>query len=143
MTRFAPAAAFLLASLAVASAQPADDLKAMVGKWALVKAELGGNDVTAGLKYAEFEMRAGGAYRVKIGAEADEGAVTVDPAKAPKQMDVVGKAGPNAGRTIKAVYKLDGDALTVCYELSDGDRPTAFQSKAGTKQFLVEYKRAK
>jgi uncharacterized protein (TIGR03067 family) len=143
MTRFAPAAAFVLAALAVASAQPADDLKAAAGKWAVAKATLGGKDLTAAFKTLELVLAADGGYKLTINGQPDEGVVKVDPAKTPKQMDIVGKAGPNAGKTIKTIYKLDGDTLVVCYELGDGDRPTAFESKAGTKQFLAEYKRAK
>jgi uncharacterized protein (TIGR03067 family) len=143
MTRFAPAAAFVLASLAVATAQPADDMKAAAGKWAVSKATLGGKDITKAFKGVELLLAADGAYTLTIGGETDKGTVKVDPAKTPKEMDILGKEGPNKGKTIKTIYKLDGDTMTVCYELGDGPRPTAFESKAGTKQFLAEYKRAK
>ena len=58
-------------------------------------------------------------------------------------MDIKGTDGPNKGKTIKTIYKLDGDTLTVCYELGDGDRPTKFETKADTKQLLANYKREK
>lgn len=139
------AAVFALAAAAVvASAQePAADLKAMVGKWAVTKAELGGKDVTAVFKTAELQIQPGGGYVVKVGGQTDEGSVSVDPAKTPRQMDIAGKVGPNAGKTLKTIYKLDGDSLVVCYELGGGERPTEFKTKAGTTQFLAEYKRAK
>ena len=35
-------------------------------------------------------------------------------------MDIKGTDGPNKGKTIKTIYKLDGDTLVVCYELGDG-----------------------
>jgi uncharacterized protein (TIGR03067 family) len=147
MPRLALACALLASALlAVAAARPdaAADLKSLVGKWELVKAELGGNDVTAGLKYADFQIRPGGAYTVKFVGDPDEGTFAVDPAKTPRQMDIkTGKTGPHEGKTVRAIYKLDGDTLTVCYELSGGDRPTAFKTTAGTKQLLAEYRRAK
>jgi len=143
MTRFAPAVVFVLATLAVASAQPADDFKATAGKWAVAKATLGGKDFTKAFKGVELVLAPDGAYTLTIGGETDKGTVKVDPTKTPKEMDILGKEGPNAGKTIKTIYKLDGDAMTVCYELGDGPRPTAFESKAGTMQFLAEYKRAK
>ena len=143
MTRFAPAAAFVFASLAVASAQPADALKAAAGKWTVTKATLGGKDATALFKTLELVLAPDGGYKLTFNGQTDEGTVKADTTKTPMQMDILGKVGPNAGKTIRCICKLDGDAMTVCYELGDGDRPTAFESKAGTKQFLAEYKRAK
>lgn len=143
MPRFAPAAAFVLASLAVASAQPADDVKAAAGKWTISKATVGGTDYTAKFSSLRLELTPDGAYTLVVNGKTDKGTVKVDPTKTPKEMDVLGKEGPNAGKTIKTIYKLDGDTMTVCYELGDGPRPTAFESKAGTTVFLAEYKRAK
>lgn len=143
MTRFAPAAAFVLATLAVASAQPTDEMKASAGKWTVGKATLGGKDITKAFKGVELVLAPDGGYSLTIGGETDKGTVKVDAARTPKEMDIVGTDGPNKGKTIKTIYKLDGDTMTVCYELGDGPRPTAFESKAGTKVFLAEYKRAK
>lgn len=120
------------------------DLTAMVGNWTVEKAELGGADVTAAFKALKFEVREGGKYTVELGTK-DEGGFTVNADKTPKEMDIKSTEGANKGKTILAIYKLDGDALTVCYNL-DGDkaaRPEKFESKAKTKTFLVTYKRAK
>ena len=143
MTRFAPAALFVLASLAVASAQPADDFKAAAGKWTVSKATLGGKDLTKAFKGVELLLAADGGYTLTIGGETDKGTVKVDPTKTPKEMDILGKEGPNAGKTIKTIYKLDGDTLVVCYELGEGARPARFETKADSKLLLVNYKRAK
>ena len=58
-------------------------------------------------------------------------------------MDIKGTGGPNKDKTIKAIYKIDGDTMTICYALDAGDRPTKFESKPDTKQFLAVYKREK
>lgn len=137
-------ALFLVAPLVADDKKNEADLKAMVGNWTVDKAELGGKDSTAVFKTLKFEIRAGGKYTVELGVK-DEGGFTVTADKSPKEMDIVSTEGPNKGKTIKAIYKLDGDALTVCYNL-DADkpgRPEKFESKAGTKTFLVTYKRAK
>jgi uncharacterized protein (TIGR03067 family) len=141
-----PAVLFaVLAPTATADDKADADLKAMVGKWTVVKAELGGKDVTEHLKDLDFQVRDKGAYTAKVGKMVDKGAFTVDPSKSPKHMDIkTGKDGPSAGKTIKAIYKIDGDSLTVCYEFGgEGDRPTEFKTKPDTKQYLAEYKRAK
>lgn len=119
------------------------DLKALVSKWSVEKAELGGKDISDFLKVLKFEIRDKGAYTAQHGEEKDEGAFTVDTSKAPKEMDIKGTGGPNKGKTIKAIYKLDGDALVICYAFDAGERPTKFESKAGTMHLLTTYKRVK
>ena len=100
---------------AVADDKADADLKAMVGKWDIVKAELGGKDVTEHLKAMKFEIAEGGKYTAELGTEKDVGTFTVDVAKAPKAMDIKATGGPDKDKLIKAIYKLDGDAMVVCY----------------------------
>ena len=120
----------------------AADLKALVGKWKLVKAEIGGKDSLALFKELKFEIAEGGKYTLELGVK-DEGTFTVDPSKKPAEMEIKGTDGPTKGKTIKAIYKIDGDTVTICYGLGGGDRPTKFETKEGTKLFLAVYKREK
>jgi uncharacterized protein (TIGR03067 family) len=135
----------LLAFALTASARGDDkaDLKALVGKWKLEKAEVGGKDMLTVLKDLELEIQADAKYVLKLGGQPDEGSFTVDSGKTPKQMEIKGTSGPNKGKTIPAIYKIDGDTVTICYQLGGGDRPTAFESKPDTKLFLAVYKREK
>jgi uncharacterized protein (TIGR03067 family) len=119
------------------------DLKAMVGKWTIEKAELGGQDARELLKGLTLTIGEAGKYSVVFGEEKDEGAFTVDAAKTPKEMDIKPTGGPNKGKTVKAIYKQDGDSATICYDLKGEARPEKFESKAGTGVLLVTYKREK
>jgi len=56
-------------------------------------------------------------------------------------MDIRGREGPNAGRTIQAIYELAGEQLTVCYQLGSGERPSEFKSAKGSQVLLVRYLR--
>jgi uncharacterized protein (TIGR03067 family) len=94
-------------------------------------------------KELKFEIPESGKYKLDFGGQKDEGTFTVDPSKKPAEMDIKGVEGPNKGKTIKAIYKLDGDTVTICYGLGGGDRPTKFETKDGTMQFLAVYKREK
>jgi uncharacterized protein (TIGR03067 family) len=121
------------------------ELKSLVGNWKVEKAELAGKDATAFLKDVKLSVGAGGKYTVEIGKEKEEGTFTVDLAKTPKQMDITPKDGPNKGKTIKVIYKLDGDTLVACYDLDTekGTRPEKFESKPDTMRLLTTYKREK
>ena len=51
--------------------------------------------------------------------------------------------GPNAGKTLQAIYQLDGDTMKVCYAPAGQDRPTAFDTKDKPGYALIVYKREK
>jgi uncharacterized protein (TIGR03067 family) len=121
----------------------AKDLKALVGKYRVEKAELGGKDAMPFAKDVKLELLEGGKYQLDLLGQKDEGTFSVDPSKKPAEMDIKGTSGPSKGKTIKTIYKIDGHTVTICYELGGGDRPTKFESKPDSKQFLVVYKREK
>ena len=142
-------AAFALAvglggtALAADDKANAADLKAMVGKWKIEKAVLSGKDITDVIKDAKFEITDGGKYTLEFGAEKDAGTFTVDASKKPRQLDVKPSAGPLKDKVMKGIYKIDGDSMTICYEHAGGDHPKAFESKEGTNDLLIVYKRMK
>jgi len=84
-----------------------------------------------------------GKYEVFVGEHPDRGTYTLDAASGPKRMTVTGTEGPNLGKTYPAIYELKGDTLRICYDLSGAKHPTEFKTVAGTKLYLVTYKRTK
>src|SRR5262245_23654020 len=141
--RLGIAFAFVLALSSAARSGDAKDEDAIQGFWLPAEAELGGNKYPDEIrKSMKLEVK-DGKYTVTVGKAPDKGTVKLDPAAKPKSMDVTGTEGPNKGRTIPAIYELDGDTLTVCYDLSGKSRPTEFKTTTGTKLFLVTYKREK
>ncbi|MBN9122044.1 MAG: TIGR03067 domain-containing protein [Planctomycetes bacterium] len=138
--------ALFLAAPVAADEKSDADLKAMVGKWKVEKAVMAGKDVTERVaSIMKFEIREGGKYTTQIGDQKEEGAFTIDPTKSPKEVDVKPTGGPNKGKTVKAIYKLDGDTFTACYnfDADKGARPEKFESKEGTTHLLIVYKREK
>lgn len=118
------------------------DLKAMVGKWKVEKATLGGNDLTEMVKTLSLELLPGGKWKMVVGEEKADGTVTLDASKTPKELDVKTENGMQKGMTMKGIYKLDGDTMTVAYNVGGGERPKGFDAK-GETTLLIVYKKAK
>jgi uncharacterized protein (TIGR03067 family) len=109
----------------------------LAGQWAPVTAELGGG---------AFPVANFGGATLSLTADTyefagDKGTYSVSLAVSPARMDIRGREGPNAGRTIPAIYELAGDQLTICYQLGPGERPRDFTSPKGSQVLIVRYKR--
>jgi len=117
---------------------------------------------------AKFEIASGGKYSFAIPPLVEEtGTITVDPKKNPKEMDLKpeGQAMNRLQPTIdllegalghtcqsddrrvnpvqSAIYKLDGDDLTICLSMIENRRPTEFETSADSLRVLLTCKRKK
>jgi uncharacterized protein (TIGR03067 family) len=138
------ATVFILLLAACAHSQDAaTDQKALQGKWSLTSGE------AAGQPFPEAQLKSislvitGAKYAVKVGDKTDLGTVKLDPATKPKAMDIVGTDGPNKGKTLLAIYEINGDTLRICYDLTGKARPTEFKTSKDAPHFLATYQRAK
>jgi uncharacterized protein (TIGR03067 family) len=57
------------------------------------------------------------------------------------KMDIYGKEGVNTGKHFAAIYKLENDELTICYNLSGDSYPESFETKGKPKFFLSVFKK--
>lgn len=134
--------ASLLSLPAAWAGDEAADCKAMQGTWLASTAELGGKPFPEQFRKS-LKLSIKDDHYTVMAESKDEGTLKLDAGKSPKTMEIKGTQGPNQGKTIPAIYKIEGDTLTICYNLGGKDFPTEFVSKTGTKLFLVEYKREK
>jgi uncharacterized protein (TIGR03067 family) len=128
----------LLSLMGLIQARAADaDQDKLQGKWTVESFEYNGTPVER-MKDATREIK-DGKYTLtpKVG-DVIEGTVKIDPDKKPKTIDL-----DVNGRILKGIYELDGDALKMCYILTDGERPTEFASKPESGVILIMHKRAK
>jgi uncharacterized protein (TIGR03067 family) len=135
-------ASFLVLSFSLAAwSADAKDGDAMQGTWLPSAAELAGQKFPDKVRKTIKLVVKGDKYTVTVGTEVDQGTVKLKPLAKPKALDITGTDGLNKGKTILAIYELNGDTLRVCYDLSGKSRPTEFKTKADTQLFLVTYKR--
>ncbi|AMV40662.1 TIGR03067 domain-containing protein [Planctomyces sp. SH-PL62] len=69
--------------------------------------------------------------------------IILDPAADPRTIDVLADGGPGRDKTVRGLYKLEGDELTICTADPDEPRPTAFRADAGDRWTLMVFKREK
>jgi uncharacterized protein (TIGR03067 family) len=60
-----------------------------------------------------------------------EGNFTLDAAADPKAITWTDTIGPDAGKQLPAIYRLDGDAFTFIAADAGAPRPTAFRTRSG------------
>jgi len=113
------------------------------GTWLPATAEIAGKPFPDEYRKMMMLVVKGDNYTVTVGKSLDRGTVKLKLSAKPKEMDITGTEGPNKGKTIRAIYKRDGDTLRICYDLSGKGRPAEFKTKEGTQLFLVTYKREK
>ncbi len=129
------AATFLLLTVAAHASTPAG--QELQGKWVVKSFEYNGSEVER-LKNAIREFKDGKYSLTPKTGEAIEGAVTLDTSQSPKAIDL-----DVNGRIIKGIYELDGDTLTLCYNLASDERPSEFASKPDTGLIKIVHAREK
>jgi uncharacterized protein (TIGR03067 family) len=78
-------------------------------------------------------------YTADFGGAAVKGTLTIDPSKAPKEID----ATDAEGKTMLGIYQFEKGRFTVCFAPPGKERPKEFSVKAGTGDFIHVWKKAK
>jgi uncharacterized protein (TIGR03067 family) len=113
------------------------------GHWLPVGAWVAGEVVPISeLRVARLVLQAG-AWRIedKTRTAVDRGDYVLDTTASPVSLDLVGRDGPNAGRTFRAIVELDGDLMTVCYDLDGGARPVSTEPQDDALLLTITYAR--
>ncbi len=120
------------------------DLEKLTGSWIVTKGEAGGEELPKEFLSAIVLTIEGEKYTVAgIPEGTQKGILKIDATKEVKEMTVEPKEGPNADMPTSAIYKLEDDKLTVCYDIAGGGFPKEFKSEAGQPYLLITYERKK
>ncbi|MBS1915208.1 MAG: TIGR03067 domain-containing protein [Bacteroidetes bacterium] len=57
------------------------------------------------------------------------------------KLDIYGKEGVNAGKHFTAIYKLENEMLSICYNLAGNGYPENFDTKGKQGLFLCVFKK--
>jgi len=138
---------YALTTLACVSAQTKIALKMngtneLEGRWACVSAVVDGQQLlkeTVGLLRLTLTRDR---YKTEKGSEVlFDSTYTVDATKTPKQINMTGTEGDLKGKEAQGIYSIEGDTLRICYTMPGVGRPEKFESLAGSKAYLVVWKR--
>ena len=124
------------------SAEDQNDQKVLAGAWKPLEANLGGNIIDAMLLETAKVVYEADKYTATVGEKTEQGSFTLDPKKTPKTMDIFPTSGDNNGKTLLAIYQVEGDNLTICYSLTPATRPEEFKPLSNTL-LVVKFQRIK
>jgi uncharacterized protein (TIGR03067 family) len=116
------------------------DDDAIIGTWKIDQFDFGGEKPPVEAKDIQFVFAEKGKFSMVNGPkERGEGTFKLDPAAKVKTMDIT-----LDGKTMLAVYELDGDTLKMCIpDKPDSARPEGFVANAKERIAVVTFKRVK
>ena len=114
------------------------------GTWVPVAADVAGKPLFVSELRVKYFVLQSGAYSIidRTNHVVDSGSYYVNAAADPATLDIVGRDGPGAGKTLLAIFQLDEDSLTVCYDLDGHERPIDMQPKEDQLLLSITYARA-
>jgi uncharacterized protein (TIGR03067 family) len=118
-----------------------EDADNIIGTWTVVSMERDGQKASEEeAKGITVTFAKEGKVTVKMQDKEINGTYKLDAGKKLKELTLEA----NDEKTLYAIYKLDGDKLTICaVDTGADERPTEFATKEGSKARLVELKREK
>lgn len=120
------------------------DKEALQGLWQAVELETDGQKVpAAATKMVQVRFK-GDKLVFSLDVVNLEHTFAIDPEAKPKAMDLTPSDGTAKGQKLPcAIYKLDGDKLTICLDKvgKSDKRPTAFKTAAGDGVVLLTLER--
>jgi len=114
----------------------------LTGTWTCVSATIDGKELpkeTAALLRLTLTQDR---YKTEKGPDVlFDSSYRVDTSQTPRHISMIGTEGDLKGKEAQGIYSIDNDILRICYTMPGGNRPEKFESAAGSKAYLVIWKR--
>ncbi|MFO0878800.1 MAG: TIGR03067 domain-containing protein [Gemmataceae bacterium] len=120
-----------------------EELKKLTGTYSVTLFERDGKRHTPEQLKKMKVIQKGAEYSFHDGDDITQGKDIVYPEKNPKEIDSVYLTGTARGKTVKGLYKMDGDSITYAWADPDKDRPKEIPAKAEGGVTLMTLKRVK
>jgi uncharacterized protein (TIGR03067 family) len=122
----------------------ASDWKELTGDWQPTKMEIDGNALPPDDVKEFLVTMSEGKYVAKRGSDViDEGKAVIDTSKSPKNLDLTATVGESEGKLRLGIYELKGETMKFVIAGVGKERPTKFESAAGSGSIYIEYKKKK
>lgn len=119
-----------------ANAQSINDLE---GEWTLTGGTLNGETVSRS-KLDQMSLKVtGGNFTAKSGSSTSGGNVSIG-VEGTYRLNFAINSGVDAGKIVKAMYRLDNGSLTITYSQND-QFPEGFESNSGNKYCTLIYRK--
>jgi uncharacterized protein (TIGR03067 family) len=122
-----------------------EELARFQGTWQLLTAETDGKKIDEDQAKQIRVTMTGNTHTVRFGDRviAENVRFAIDPSKTPRWTTDAIDEGPDKGKEMRGIYRLEGDRLTSCVAKVGGERPTEFSAKPGSGQTLRTFVRVK
>jgi uncharacterized protein (TIGR03067 family) len=109
-----------------------------------IAASVGPSELNVAELRVRYLLLEAGTYRIidRSNQVVDGGHYHLNEACSPPTMDIIGDRGPNAGRSMLAVFELNGDELVVSYDLEGHARPASLAPSKDQPLLRITYSRA-
>jgi len=111
------------------------------GTWTTKSAMMAGNPFPQDIVNTMTLKIENGRYETSAMGQVETGSLVMYKDASPMRMDITAADGPMAGRTLKAIYKVEGGVMTVAYDMSGAAYPNSFSSTAENGYILSTYSR--
>ena len=122
-----------------------EELKKIQGTWTVTEHEHGGEKTPLKeLANLSLEISAD-KMTTRESGELKEGTTIVglDPKTKPASLDLKVESGEDANKIVRAIYKREGDTLTICVAEPGKDRPKDFEGRKDSGNTRMVFKKAR
>jgi len=136
------AAAALVLLTGCAQPHPKTTMDTLEGTWTCVSAVIDGRPLADDtVRLLRLTLTTNRYTTLKGTLVLFDSTYTADLAKHPHEINILGTEGALKGKEARGIYDLAGDTLMLCYTMPGKQRPTAFESPAGSEAYLMSWKR--